>query len=58
MSGRIIPAILGKGVEIPRNWVNAHFLTFMVGLGTVMAPVGVSFRLLMCCNEHILRLKV
>ena len=30
----------------------------MVGLGTVMAPVGVSFSLLMCYNEHILRLKV
>ena len=27
----------------------------MVGLGTVMAPLGVSFGLLMCYNEHMLR---
>ena len=30
----------------------------MVGLGTVMVPVGMSFGLLMCYNERILRLKV
>ena len=29
----------GKGAEIPRNWGTTHFLTSMVGLGTVMAPV-------------------
>ena len=34
-----------------------HFLTFMVGLGTVMAPLGVSFSTLYY-NECILRLKV
>ena len=44
-------------MEISRNWATAHFLVFMVSLGTVMAPVGVSFSLLMCYNEHILRLK-
>ena len=30
----------------------------MVGLGTVMAPVGMSFSLLMCYSECILRFKV
>jgi len=35
-----------------------QFLMFMVGLGSVMVPVGVSFSLLMCYSEHILRLKV
>ena len=48
----------GEGVGISRNWVTAHFLTFMVNLGTVMAPVGVSFSVLMCYSERILRLKV
>ena len=28
---------LGEGVGICRNWVMAHFLTFMVSLGTIMA---------------------
>ena len=37
-----------EGVGISRNWATAHFLTLMVSLGTVMAPVGVSFSLLMC----------
>ena len=37
---------LGNGVGLSRNWATAHVLTFMVGLGTVMAPVGVSFSLL------------
>ena len=36
---------------ISRNWATAHFLTFIVGLGTLMVPVGVSFSLLMCYNE-------
>ena len=30
----------------------------MVGLGTVMVPVGVSFSMLVYYNEHIMRLKV
>ena len=38
---------LGNGVGISRNWATAHVLTSMVGLGTVMAPLGVSFSLLM-----------
>ena len=47
-----------EGVGISRNWAIAHFLILMVGLGTVMVPVGVSFSLLMCYSERILRLKV
>ena len=47
-----------EGVGISRKWGTAHFFILMVGLGTVMAPVGVSFNLLMCYSEHILRLKV
>ena len=42
---------------ISRNWATAHFVTFMVGLGTVMVPVGVLFSM-MYYSEHILRLKV
>ena len=34
-----------------------HLLTFMVSLGTVMVPVGVSFSTLTCCNEQALRVK-
>ena len=41
-----------------RNCVTTHFLMFMVGPGSVMVPVGVSFSLLVCYNEHMLRLKV
>ena len=47
-----------EGVGISSNWATAHFLMLMVGLGTVMAPMGVSFSLLMCYSEHILKLKV
>ena len=47
-----------EGVGISRNWATAHFLILMVGLGTVMVPVGVSFSLLTCYSEHILRLEV
>ena len=50
--------LFGERVGISRNWATAHFLIFMVGLGTVMEPVGVSFNLLMCYNVRILRLKV
>ena len=32
-------------------------LTFMIGLETVIAPVDVSFSLLIHYNEYILRLK-
>ena len=29
-------------VGISRNWVSTHYLTFMVSLGIVKAPLGVS----------------
>ena len=58
MNEKSIPAILGKRMEISRNWATAHFLTFMVSLGTVMVPVDVSLSLLMCYNECMLRFKV
>ena len=34
------------------------FEPLMVDLRTVMAPIGVSFSLLMCYNECILRLNI
>ena len=40
------------------NWATAHFLIFLVDLGTVMVPVGVSFSMMMCYSKLILRLKV
>ena len=40
--------VFGHGVGISRNWDTADFLTFMIGLGTVIAPVGMSFSLLIC----------
>ena len=43
MSGRIIPTILGKGRGLPGIGPLPAFWPFMVGLGTVLAPVGVSF---------------
>ena len=57
MSRRIIPAISGREGDF-QELGHCHFLTFMVDLGTVMVPVGVSFSLLMCYSDHILRLKV
>ena len=36
----------GEGVEISRIWATAHFLVFWQCLGTVTAPQGVSFHLL------------
>ena len=47
-----------EGVGISRNWATDHFLIPKVCFGTVTAPVGVSFSLLMCYSECILRLKV
>ena len=35
---------LGEGVVISRNWGTTHSLAFYAILGTVMAPVDVSFR--------------
>ena len=42
MSGRIIPTILEKEQRFPGTGPPPTFWPFMVGLGTVMAPVGVS----------------
>ena len=53
MSKRSILAILGEGLEISRNWAATHFLVFMVDLGTVMTPLGLSFSLPMCYSEHM-----
>ena len=53
MRGRSIPAILGRGGDFQEL---GHCPLF--DLGIVMAPVGVSFSLLMCYSEHILRLRV
>ena len=47
-----------EGVRISRNWATAHSFILMVGLGTVVAPVGVSFSLLVRYSERTLRLKV
>ena len=47
-----------EGMGISQNWATVHFLTFVVGLGTVMGLVGVSFSLLMFYDECTLRLKV
>ena len=38
---------LGERAEVSRIWATTHFLTLMVGLGTVMAP-GVC-HLAYCC---------
>ena len=47
MSGRIIPTILGMRWRFPGVGTTAQlFGLLMVDLGTVMAPLGVSFSLL------------
>ena len=43
MSERIISTILGKGWRFPGVGALPTFWPFMVGLGTVMVPVGVLF---------------
>ena len=58
MSGRIIPTISGKGRGFPGIGPPPTFWPFQVSLGTVMAPVSVSFNMLMYYSEHIIRLKV
>ena len=44
-SGRIIPTVFGNGVGISRIWATAHSLVFYQCLGTVTAPLDVSFHL-------------
>ena len=46
MSGRIIPIILEKGWGFPGIGPPPTFLPFMVRLGTVISPVGMSFSML------------
>ena len=43
MNGRIISTVLGKGQTVPGIGEPPTFWPFMVGLRTVMAPVGVPF---------------
>ena len=45
----------GEWAEISMNWATAHFLVFD---GQPWNCHGMSFSLLMCYNEHILRIKV
>ena len=49
--GRVLQ-LFGGDVGISKNWATAHFLTFMV-----LAPMGVSFSILVCHTEDT-RLKV
>ena len=58
MSGKIIPAILGKGWIFPGIGPPPTFWPLIVSLETVMVLMDVSFSLLMYYDEHILRLKV
>ena len=43
MSERIIPTIFQKGQRFPGTGPSPTFWPFMVGLETVMVPVGVLF---------------
>ena len=56
MSGRIIPTILGKRRRFPGIGPPCTFWSLMVGLGTVLMPLGLSFSLLMCYSELILKI--
>ena len=58
MSGRIIPTVLRKGQRFPGIRPSPTFWPLGVGLGTVRAPLGMSFSLLMCYNECILKTRV
>ena len=48
MSGKVTPAILGKGCGFPGKGPLPIFLTFIISLATVMVPGGASFSLQMC----------
>ena len=54
MTRKIIPTILGKGWGFPGIGPPPNFQPFMVGLGIVLVPMGVSF-MLMYYSEHIMR---
>ena len=48
----------GKGQRFPGIGPPPIFWSLKVSLGTVLAPLGVSFSLLVCYNERILRIKI
>ena len=58
MNGRSSPANLEKGREFSEGGPPSTFWPFMVGLGIVMAPVGVSLNKLIYYSGYITRLKV
>ena len=58
MSWWIIPTILEKGQGFPGVGPVPTVWSLMVDLGTSMVPLGVSFSLLMCYSELVLRIKV
>ena len=53
MSGKIISAIWGKGREVPGIGLPPTSWPFMVGLGTGMAPTGVSFSICRCITMSV-----
>ena len=57
MSGRIIPTISGKGQGFPGIGPLPPFWPFMLGLRTVIVPVGVSVSMLVYYSECITKLK-
>ena len=58
MSGRISPTILEKGWRFLGTGSPCTFWSLVVSLEVVMAPVIVSFSLLMSYNECMLRIKI
>ena len=58
MSGRNILTMLDKGQGFPGVGAPPTFWPFIVGFRTVMAPVGVSFSMLIYYSDCIIRLKV
>ena len=50
-SRRIIPILSGKGQGFPGVGPLPTFWSFMVSLGIFMAPVGMSFSMLLYNNE-------
>ena len=52
--GGVFQLFWGRGGNFG-DWATVHFLTFMVGLGTVMVLVGVSFSMLICYKWELLR---
>ena len=58
MSGKVIPTILEKGWRFLGIGPPPTVWSLMVGLANVLVPLDVSFSLLMCYNEHTLRIKV